>query len=210
VAGNRFRGCRLAGNRFGCNRLSPAEPVYRKPIPPFAGSTGYRFNLLSVQPGIGSERAIATPIIASLPGGSLDPRFLPFDLLLLDLRPFVVMYLLLQILARPKLPEGRDGSRGDGERFPMFRTGTGRAVSVSESSIRKARSVLGGAGDTDTSGIETTSGGQDDRFPLFRTGSGKSVTIKESSLRKAAAVLEGNGINKGKLVVFPYLNIIHD
>ncbi|URE27881.1 BRCA2, helical [Musa troglodytarum] len=79
----------------------------------------------------------------------------------------------------------------------MFRTGTGRAVSVSESSIRKARSVLGGAGDTDTSGIETTSGGQDDRFPLFRTGSGKSVTIKESSLRKAAAVLEGNGINKG-------------
>ncbi|URD96016.1 BRCA2, helical [Musa troglodytarum] len=205
--GSKAGGCRkpippfpAAGNWFGCNRLppaQPAEPVYGKPIPPFAGSTGYRFNLLSVQPGIGSERAIATPIIASLPVGSLDPKFLPFYLLLLDLRPFVVMYLLLQILARPKLPEGRDGSRGDGERFPMFRTGTWRAVSVSESSIRKARSVLGGAGDTDTSGIETTSGGQDDRFPLFRTGSGKSVTIKESSLRKAAAVLEGNGINKG-------------
>ncbi|XP_065041026.1 protein BREAST CANCER SUSCEPTIBILITY 2 homolog B-like [Musa acuminata AAA Group] len=111
----------------------------------------------------------------------------------------------LSTLARPKLPEGGDGGRGDGERFPMFRTGTGRAVSVSESSIRKARSVLGGAGDTDTSGsirhgIETTSGGQDDRFPLFRTGSGKSVTIKESSLRKAAVVLEGNGINKGDKV----------
>lgn len=71
---------------------------------------------------------------------------------MLDLRPFVVMYLLLQTLARPKVPEGGDGGRGDGERFPMFRTGTGRAVSVSESSIRKARSVLGGAGDTDTSG----------------------------------------------------------
>ncbi|CAL9163577.1 unnamed protein product [Musa hybrid cultivar] len=111
----------------------------------------------------------------------------------------------LSTLARPKLPEGGDGGRGDGERFPMFRTGTGRAVSVSESSIRKARSVLGGAGDTDTSGsirhgIEATSGGQDDRFPLFRTGSGKSVTIKESSLRKAAVVLEGNGINKGDKV----------
>ncbi|XP_064963632.1 protein BREAST CANCER SUSCEPTIBILITY 2 homolog A-like [Musa acuminata AAA Group] len=111
----------------------------------------------------------------------------------------------LSTLARPKLPEGGDGGRGDGERFPMFRTGTGRAVSVSESSIRKARSVLGGGGDTDTSGsirhgIETTSGGQDDRFPLFRTGSGKSVTIKESSLRKAAVVLEGNGINKGDKV----------
>ncbi|CAL9103716.1 unnamed protein product [Musa acuminata var. zebrina] len=111
----------------------------------------------------------------------------------------------LSTLARPKLPEGGDGGRGDGERIPMFRTGTGRAVSVSESSIRKARSVLGGAGDTDTSGsirhgIETTSGGQDDRFPLFRTGSGKSVTIKESSLRKAAVVLEGNGINKGMSV----------
>uniref|UniRef100_A0A804JA93 Tower domain-containing protein n=1 Tax=Musa acuminata subsp. malaccensis TaxID=214687 RepID=A0A804JA93_MUSAM len=111
----------------------------------------------------------------------------------------------LSTLARPKLPEGGDGGRGDGERLPMFRTGTGRAVSVSESSIRKARSVLGGAGDMDTSGsirhgIETTSGGQDDRFPLFRTGSGKSVTIKESSLRKAAVVLEGNGINKGDKV----------
>ncbi|KAJ8503827.1 hypothetical protein OPV22_004713 [Ensete ventricosum] len=108
----------------------------------------------------------------------------------------------LLTLARARLPEGDDGGRGDGERFPMFRTGTGRAVSVSESSIRKARSVLGGAGDADTSGsirheIKTTSGGQYDGFPLFSTGSGKSVTIKESSLRKAAAVLEGNGIHKG-------------
>ncbi|RWW05952.1 hypothetical protein BHE74_00033735 [Ensete ventricosum] len=105
------------------------------------------------------------------------------------------MYLLLQISARARLPEGDDGGRGDGERFPMFRTGTGRAVSVSESSIRKARSVLGGAGDADTSG-SIRHGGQYDGFPLFSTGSGKSVTIKESSLRKAAAVLEGNGIHK--------------
>ncbi|URE49427.1 BRCA2, helical [Musa troglodytarum] len=67
----------------------------------------------------------------------------------------------------------------------MFRTGTGRAVSVSEF-------------DQEGEGLKQTSGGQDDRFPLFRTGSGKSVTIKESSLRKAAAVLEGNGINKGE------------
>ena len=50
--------------------------------------------------------------------------------------------------ARQKLIEGGDGDR---RVVPMFRTGSGRSVSVSESSIRKATSVLGG-GDTTVRG----------------------------------------------------------
>lgn len=53
--------------------------------------------------------------------------------------------------ARQKLIEGGDGARRG---VPMFRTGSGRSVSVSESSIRKARSVLGG-GDTTVRGRST-------------------------------------------------------
>ncbi|XP_073104918.1 protein BREAST CANCER SUSCEPTIBILITY 2 homolog B isoform X2 [Elaeis guineensis] len=98
----------------------------------------------------------------------------------------------LVIQARQKLIEGGDGDRRG---VPMFRTGSGRSVSVSESSIRKATSVLGG-GDTTV----REDGGGAEGFPIFRTCYGKSVTVKESSMRRAAAVLEGVDMEKASLV----------
>nr|CAD1839858.1 unnamed protein product [Ananas comosus var. bracteatus] len=94
--------------------------------------------------------------------------------------------LLLQ--ARPKLLEVGAEQSGAGAPL-MFRTGTGRSVSLSESSIRKARAVLEGEG-SEMRGGEGLGDGSG-RFPMFRTGSGKSVTVKRSSIRKAASVLGG-------------------
>ncbi|XP_008776286.1 protein BREAST CANCER SUSCEPTIBILITY 2 homolog B-like [Phoenix dactylifera] len=98
----------------------------------------------------------------------------------------------LVIQARQKVIEGGDGARCG---VPMFRTGLGRSVSVSESSIRKASSFLEGGDATDRE-----DGGGAEGFPMFRTGYGKSVTVKESSMRKAAAVLEGVDMEKGSKI----------
>ncbi|WOL16309.1 hypothetical protein Cni_G25096 [Canna indica] len=101
----------------------------------------------------------------------------------------------LLTLARTKVLEGADGD-GNGGGFPMFRTGTGRSVRLSESSVRKARSVLRGADDTNIGkSIKHDVSTKDYGFPLFSTGSGKSVTVEESSIRKAAAILQGKDMN---------------
>ncbi|XP_073109534.1 uncharacterized protein [Elaeis guineensis] len=72
------------------------------------------------------------------------------------------------------------------ECLPTFHTGSGKSVTVRQSSMRKASAVL------ETEGMNKVSedGGSDGAFLIFRTGSGKSVMVSQSSIRKAAAVLE--------------------
>ncbi|URE10493.1 BRCA2, helical [Musa troglodytarum] len=76
-------------------------------------------------------------------------------------------------------------SGGQDDRFPLFRTGSGKSVTIKESSLRKAAAVLEG------NGIN-----KDEVFPMFSTGSGKLVTVKESSIRKAAAIFIGENMEK--------------
>ncbi|MQL76987.1 hypothetical protein Taro_009393 [Colocasia esculenta] len=77
--------------------------------------------------------------------------------------------LLLQ--APPQLLAGRGG--GESGAVPMFTTGSGRSVSVRQSSVQKAAFVLGGP---DGSGS------------MFKTGSGRSVSVRESSIQKVASL----------------------
>ncbi|KAJ6798764.1 protein BREAST CANCER SUSCEPTIBILITY 2-like protein B-like [Iris pallida] len=99
----------------------------------------------------------------------------------------------LVLQAQSKLLEDRD--RGGGEGAPMFRTGSGRSVSVTESSIRKARSLLDGGSGADRDVLES-GGSKDNGFLMFPTGSERSVTAKPSSLRKATTVLEREDLLK--------------
>ncbi|KAK1322189.1 hypothetical protein QJS10_CPA03g01063 [Acorus calamus] len=99
----------------------------------------------------------------------------------------------------PDLPTWRmisDGGsskliEGPGE-MPMFRTGSGKSVSVKQDSMKRAISVLG-------EGEETVRGAvSGESLPMFRTGSGKSVVVKRSSMGKALAILEGEDLGKGE------------
>ncbi|XP_062193552.1 uncharacterized protein LOC133896944 [Phragmites australis] len=63
---------------------------------------------------------------------------------------------------------------------PMFQTGSGKAVSLSEDSIQKARAVL-------EDNVENAAGA---RQPMFHTGTGRLVPVSKSSMDKARAVLE--------------------
>ncbi|XP_010519117.1 PREDICTED: protein BREAST CANCER SUSCEPTIBILITY 2 homolog B-like isoform X2 [Tarenaya hassleriana] len=77
------------------------------------------------------------------------------------------------------------------EETPMFRTGSGKSVSLKESSISRAMPIL--AHDTvATSGcskLHEKEGDGAGTLPLFRTASGKSVPLKGSSITKALSVL---------------------
>ncbi|KAM0948098.1 putative breast cancer type 2 susceptibility protein [Dioscorea sansibarensis] len=89
-----------------------------------------------------------------------------------------------------ELREG--GDEGCVSGAPMFRTASGRSVSVRQSSIRKAESVLGETGIPDRgTPMVQNSGVCDGGFPKFCTGSGKAVIARQSSIRKAAVALEG-------------------
>ncbi|XP_020673370.1 protein BREAST CANCER SUSCEPTIBILITY 2 homolog B isoform X2 [Dendrobium catenatum] len=97
-----------------------------------------------------------------------------------------------QQLAIPPKPGGVGGDKGTGG--AMFSTGSGRTLSVQQSSIQKARSLLeeGNVADEASCGSEC--------FPMFRTGSGKSVQVRESSIKKAATLLEVTNDKEGNLV----------
>ncbi|PKA63193.1 hypothetical protein AXF42_Ash020566 [Apostasia shenzhenica] len=82
---------------------------------------------------------------------------------------------------------------GDVGGSAMFTTGSGRSVSVRQSSIQKARSILEGENITDK---ESAMGS--DCFSTFRTGSGKSVQVRPSSLAKAASLFEGTIGKEGR------------
>lgn len=61
----------------------------------------------------------------------------------------------------------------------MFRTGSGKAVTVKQSSIQKALSVIGDW--------------NDEMALMFRTGGGKSIAVKDSSVRNDLALIgDGN------------------
>ncbi|CAA6654699.1 unnamed protein product [Spirodela intermedia] len=84
----------------------------------------------------------------------------------------------------------REGGGGDEDGVPMFKTGSGRSVTVRQSSLRKAEMVLresdksGGCGGL-CQGVSGEGG-----LPMFCTGSGKLVKVSKSSLEKAASVLK--------------------
>ncbi|XP_072958786.1 protein BREAST CANCER SUSCEPTIBILITY 2 homolog B-like isoform X2 [Typha angustifolia] len=88
----------------------------------------------------------------------------------------------LFLQARPNILEDSAGA-------PMFRTGLGRSVTVSERSIKKGRSLVEGGDERFSDGCGA--------FPMFRTGSGKTVSVKESSIQKATVLLEGDVAGKG-------------
>ncbi|OEL14131.1 Protein BREAST CANCER SUSCEPTIBILITY 2-like protein B [Dichanthelium oligosanthes] len=72
--------------------------------------------------------------------------------------------------------------------LPMFQTGSGKVVSLSENSIQKARAVL-------EENVENAAGA---RQPVFHTGVGRSVLISKNSIEMARAVLEGQTVtNEG-------------
>ncbi|KAJ0978350.1 hypothetical protein J5N97_013824 [Dioscorea zingiberensis] len=98
-----------------------------------------------------------------------------------------------------ELREGGGGGCVGG--VPMFRTASGRSVSVRESSIQKAESVLAER-DIPERGASMVQnfGAYDEGFPMFHTaGSSKSVAVRQSSIRKAAAVLEGENLEMENL-----------
>ncbi|XP_074568879.1 protein BREAST CANCER SUSCEPTIBILITY 2 homolog B-like [Curcuma longa] len=104
----------------------------------------------------------------------------------------------LLILVHTQIPVGVEDGRADGGGMPIFRTASGRSVFVSDSSVNRARSVLGEA-DSNNRGNEAHSevGNKDNDFQLLYTGSGKSLALKESSSKKAAAIIEGHHIREG-------------
>ncbi|KAL6627377.1 hypothetical protein ACP70R_031103 [Stipagrostis hirtigluma subsp. patula] len=72
--------------------------------------------------------------------------------------------------------------------FPMFQTGSGKAVSLSEESIQKARAVL-------EENIVNVSAA---RQPMFHKGRGRSGPFSRSSIDKTRSALEGQTIaNEG-------------
>ncbi|KAG6535594.1 hypothetical protein ZIOFF_000616 [Zingiber officinale] len=104
----------------------------------------------------------------------------------------------LLILAHTQIPVGVEDDHADGGGLPIFRTASGKSVFVSDSSINRARSVLGEA-DSNSRGNEAHSevGNKDNDFQLLYTGSGKSLGLRESSSKKTAAINEGHYIREG-------------
>ncbi|XP_058089399.1 protein BREAST CANCER SUSCEPTIBILITY 2 homolog B-like isoform X2 [Magnolia sinica] len=93
------------------------------------------------------------------------------------------------------------GDVGSDERdVPMFRTGWGKSVTVKQSSIRKALSVLGEGEILERGSSKIIGESIVDDIPIFRTGSGKSVAVKQSSIRMALSVLGGGKILQGDQV----------
>ncbi|KAK8947326.1 hypothetical protein KSP39_PZI006686 [Platanthera zijinensis] len=79
----------------------------------------------------------------------------------------------------------------------MFSTGSGKSLSVRQSSIQKARSLLE---DLNTADNAIAASCRSDCFPMFRTGLGKAVQVTESSMKKAAALLEGTNDKQDQLM----------
>ncbi|PNT69978.1 hypothetical protein BRADI_2g03990v3 [Brachypodium distachyon] len=120
------------------------------------------------------------------------------------------------VQARNKMVEGDGMSEAivDGGKDELFCTGSGRSVSVSERTIRRARALVGDeAGETsnkrikqpigDGADLEGELGGMDVSFrgeghnssmsPVFQTGSGKAVSLSKDSVQKARVILEDVG-----------------
>ncbi|AQK42453.1 protein BREAST CANCER SUSCEPTIBILITY 2 homolog A isoform X11 [Zea mays] len=68
--------------------------------------------------------------------------------------------------------------------FPMFQSGSGKAVLLNKDSIQKARAVL-------EENVENAAGAKQ---PMFHTSTGRSVLVSKSSIDKARAVLGGRMI----------------
>ncbi|KAG7965180.1 hypothetical protein I3843_09G211200 [Carya illinoinensis] len=81
-----------------------------------------------------------------------------------------------------KLLDTRGESAGS---FPAFQTGLGKLVTVKQSSIAKALSVLG----EDTGQVLARDNGCDSSDSLFQTGSGKTVNISSDGLVRAKTLL---------------------
>ncbi|KAF0920312.1 hypothetical protein E2562_034791 [Oryza meyeriana var. granulata] len=77
----------------------------------------------------------------------------------------------------------------DKEHFPLFQTGSGKAVSVSEASIQKAKAVLE---QNNTSEGNVEDFGRPDQSLIFQTGSWRRVLINE---RSSSAVKERGAEN---------------
>ncbi|KAG6531324.1 hypothetical protein ZIOFF_005129 [Zingiber officinale] len=106
----------------------------------------------------------------------------------------------LLILAHTQIPLGVEDDHADGGGLPIFRTASGKSVFVSDSSINRARSVLGEA-DSNSRGNEAHSevGNKDNDFQLLYTGSGKSLGLRESSSNEAHS---NNCIKDSTLPIF--------
>ncbi|ONK62624.1 uncharacterized protein A4U43_C07F6110 [Asparagus officinalis] len=133
----------------------------------------------------------------SLAGGELDPPPSETPKTLVSRFPSLAD---LVRQAPPKLLElGAGGDRTGGA--PMFRTGSGRSVSVRETSVQSAKSFLEGGNAVDRGADLAVGGGSgnDNGFPMFQTGSGKSVAVRQASVIKAAAVL-GEDTEKGAAI----------
>uniref|UniRef100_A0A2N9G9N3 Tower domain-containing protein n=1 Tax=Fagus sylvatica TaxID=28930 RepID=A0A2N9G9N3_FAGSY len=85
-----------------------------------------------------------------------------------------------------KLLENRSEGFGSS---PMFRTGLGKSVSVKQSSLAKALSVLGDDAKTDTGRVLARDNGFGSSNSLFQTGSGKMVNISSDGLVRAKTLL---------------------
>ncbi|KAF8402568.1 hypothetical protein HHK36_010654 [Tetracentron sinense] len=87
---------------------------------------------------------------------------------------------------RSKLLENNGGRD---ESSPMFRTGLGKPVNVSHSSIKKALSVLGEDDSPNQGKVHSRDSGHSFSNSLFQTGSGKMVNISSAGLIKAKNLL---------------------
>ncbi|URE34013.1 BRCA2, helical [Musa troglodytarum] len=218
TAGDRsagFRpGCRNAGDRFSrfpVPKTGSKAGGCRKPIPPAAGLPETVSVQSSAQPAeslIETDSAARRPIvtfnsrstasvracyshsiIASFPHLSCRDVPSPSNLSSSKL-PRVAMVAV-------EMEKGIETtSGGQDDRFPLFRTGSGKSVTIKESSLRKAAAVLEGNGINKGDKITLDVGAKDEVFPMFSTGSGKLVTVKESSIRKAAAIFIGENMEK--------------
>ncbi|KFK24669.1 hypothetical protein AALP_AA8G009600 [Arabis alpina] len=86
--------------------------------------------------------------------------------------------------------------------LPMFSTASGKSVPLKESSIAKARSILGGDNMIDDSDLQNTGCSNLQKrkmdtagsLPMFSTALGKPVPLKESSIAKAMSILGGDNM----------------
>ncbi|XP_059668072.1 protein BREAST CANCER SUSCEPTIBILITY 2 homolog B-like [Cornus florida] len=92
-----------------------------------------------------------------------------------------------------------ENHNGHVESPPMFRSGLGKSVTVKQSSISKALSILGDEGDA-FAHTGQLFGGRENGLSLmnsmFQTGSGKAVNISSSGLVKAKTLLDLEENNK--------------
>ncbi|KAJ1269748.1 hypothetical protein BS78_06G001000 [Paspalum vaginatum] len=79
--------------------------------------------------------------------------------------------------------------------FPLFQTGSGRAVSISLASVQKAKAVLE-ENNINTGSVDTP--GRPDQSLLFQTGSGRPVMISKASIQRSRAVLMDDEDNTGQ------------